>query len=243
MQLGIDRPVAQLLFRRHIRQLAEDFLIGCLQGKDLHPLPALGIPVAPDPEVRINQEQRFAGQVLKFQVPGRVIGRDVGNRRHTVPLQPLPGEVIVQIGDSPSIPSTAAEFSDIVAQRCGAAQGDIHRDPRLQRLPSHMHRHMVHTDGMRCRVEGHDLPPDAHELDKIIVLHRLPEASGFLGDAALLQLRLCHGVNVRQGIKGAVLPADGIAQQTQIKYCRLPLPRRHRAMTRLREHFLANLLI
>ena len=30
-------------------------------------------------------------------------------------------QVIVQIGDSPSIPSTAAEFSDIVAQRCGAA--------------------------------------------------------------------------------------------------------------------------
>ena len=39
--------------------------------------PSLFIPIAFHPEIRIDQQQGFHGQVLQFQIPYRMVGGDV----------------------------------------------------------------------------------------------------------------------------------------------------------------------
>ena len=243
MQLGIYRAVTELFFRRHIRQLAEDLLIGLRQRIDPHLLLAAIIPVAPDAEIRVDQQQGLSGQIFKFQIPGGVVGGNIGDGRYPVAFQPLPGEVIVQVGNAAGVRTPAAEFADIMAQRRRADQGDIHRDPRLKGLPGHMHGHMVHADGMGRRIKGHNFPPDAHQLDEIVIFHGFPEAGILLLDPAVNQFFFRGGVNIRQRIKGALLPADGVAQQLQIKGGRLLLAGGHGLVAVLREHLLTDFFI
>ena len=58
-------------------------------------LPARLVPQGPNAEIGVNQQKGLHGQILKFQVPGGVIGRHVGNVGKPPVRQVLPGEVVM----------------------------------------------------------------------------------------------------------------------------------------------------
>ena len=233
-QLGIDRLIAARLLRRHVGELGEDHVVGFRQRVDLHCFGAV-LPRAADAEIRVDEQQRFQRQVFKFQIPGGVIRRDMGDLRQALPLQPLIGIVIMQIRDALGVVAAAAEFADVVAEGSRADHRNIHRQSGLRRLPRDMERQMVHADRVRGGVEGHDLPPDPHEGDEMRLADRVQPAAVLLADQAAAQFLLRHGGNVSQRVVGEAIRffLDEPRQHRDKEIQRLPLAFRRCAALRV----------
>ena len=185
-----------------------------------------------DAEVGVDEQQGFNGQILKFQVPGGVIGRDMADVLHVVLAEPLPGIVIVQIGHPGGVTAPAAEFSDVVAQGCGADEGQVYREARLLCKQGRMHRHIVHTDGMGGRVKGLQLPSQAQQRHQMSLAHRQPEACVFGRRVAVFLLLRFQGQKICQRVKFLhVLRKQGFQHQ-QVQ----PLPLRQLRRFTFREN-------
>ena len=172
-----------------------------MEGADLHFLPAVIRAFAADAEVGVDEQQGFDGQILKFQIPGGVVGRDMADVLHVVLAEPLPGIVIVQIGHPGGITAPAAEFADVVAQGCGADEGQVYREARLLCKQGRMHRHIVYTDGVGGGVKGLQLPSQTQQRHKMSLAHRQPEACVFGRHVAVFLLLCFRGQKVCQRVK------------------------------------------
>ena len=194
-QLVVDVAVAERLFLRHVGQLAEDHLVGLGERMDAHDLFFARLPRAAHAEIRVDEQQRLDGQVFKFQIPGRVVGGDVADLLHPVPAEPLPGIIIVQIGDAPEVLAAAAELADVVPQRRRTHERQIDREARPLRQNRRMQGDIVHADGVRGGVEGRRLHPQAHNGHQMVLPHGL-------GKQAVLPLHAAAGDGIlRQGQK------------------------------------------
>lgn len=175
-QLVIDVLVAERLFRRHIGQLAEDHFIRIPERIDAHALFFAGRSRAADAEIRVDEKQRLDGQVFKFQVPRGVVGGDIADLLHVMAAEPLPGVIIVQIGNAAQILAPAAEFSDVMPQRRRADQRQVDRESGLFRENGRVQSDIVDADGMRCGVEGRRFHAEAHDGHKMAFPHGLLKA-------------------------------------------------------------------
>ena len=179
-EFGVDCGIPAVLFRGHVGQLGQNDGIGVCQGIDLGVLLPGFIPQSPDPEIGVDQQKGLNGQVLKLQVPGGVVGGYVGDVGQILLRKVLPGEVIVQVGSPWSILAPAAEFSNVVAERGGAHQGNVYLQPSLSGQLRGVHRHIVHPDGMTGRIKGHAVPANAQEGGKAVPEDRLAKDGVFL---------------------------------------------------------------
>ena len=98
-ELTVHRLIPPLLLGRHVGQLGEDHIPALRKGVDAHDLFAVD-PRPPDAEVGIDEQEGFHGQILKFQIPGGVVGGHVADFGEACLFQPRPGEVIVEVGDA-----------------------------------------------------------------------------------------------------------------------------------------------
>ena len=204
-QLAVYRPVAPLFGLGHIGQLGENHVVGIGQRVDAYHFLAV-FPRAADPKIGVNENQRFQGQILKFQVPGGMVGGCVGNGGAVVLCQPLVGEVIVEIGNPPGIGTPAAEFASVMAQRRSADQCHIHRKPCGGGLPGRGQCHMVDADGMGCRVKGHHFSSNAHQQGEAGGADCVEKPSIFLLDPAGAQLLMGQQGDIGQRVIGAAGP-------------------------------------
>ena len=157
--------------------------------------------------------------------------------RHVVLAEPLPGVVIVQIRDAPGVGPTAAEFTNVMAERGCAHQRQIDRKARLGRQKRRMHGDVVHADGMTGGVERLHLPADAHERRIVAFGHGAGEQAVFLRHAAV-----GHGVGwqrneVGQRVKFVAVLLQHAFQHRQIR--RLSGRKRWTGRIFQREHPLA----
>lgn len=105
-------------------------------------------------EVRIDEQQGLHGQILKFEVPGGVVRGDMRDVLHAVAGQPLPGIIIVQIGNALCVRATAAELADIVAQGGRADERDVDGKPGFLRALGGQRGDVVHADVCEAASNG-----------------------------------------------------------------------------------------
>ena len=117
LQLRVHLRVAAPLGVVHIVQLAEDDVVGFLQGPEADLLRAVLQPDALDAEVGVDQDQALHAQVLELQIPYRVGGGDGADGIEAEALGELIGIVIMQVWDAAGFLGTAAVFSDVVQDR------------------------------------------------------------------------------------------------------------------------------
>ena len=244
LQLVVDGLVAQLLFRRHVVELGEDHVVALGQVVDPHDLPPV-LPGAAHAEVRVDQNQRFQAQIFKFEIPGGVVGRDVGDLGQALLGEPLVREIIVQIRDPGGVFAAAAEFSEVVGQRGGADQRDVHGQAGLLRLPGDVQGQIVHADGVGGRVEGHGLPAQPHQRHEARRLHGPAEQRILLRDQAAGLLGLAQRRDVAQRIGGAAarLRLQKPVQHGQEELHRLRLRPAQGAPGRVREDAVGQLVV
>ena len=225
-QLGINNLIAAALLVGDVVQLGQNHVVGIVQRVNAHDLASI-FPDAAHPKVGVNQQEGFQGEVFKLQIPGGMVGGAVGNVGAVVVGEPLPGIVVVQIGDAGGVPAAAAKFSNVMAERGGRHQGHVHRQPCGGGLTGGVQRDVVNADGMRGRVKGLELPPNAHQGDKMALCDRPAETRVFRSHPAGLQFLFRQGGNIGQRIVGTALLLAGEQgfQQGQIKTHRLGLRR------------------
>lgn len=212
-ELPVDRFVPALLGGGHIGQLGKDQVPGLVQGVDGHVLPAVFVPLTPDPEVGVDQQQGLHGQILALQVPGGVVGGDVTDALQAVLPEPLPGVVIVEVGDALGLRPPAAELAQVVAEGRCPHQGEVHRQPSLAGQDGGVQGHVVHPDGVGSRVKGHKFPAQGEQGQNMLFLGRLEEALVVCRRGAVVQALRRKGEQVHQGVEGVRPVLEGQIQQ------------------------------
>ena len=215
-ELMIDVFIPERLLRRHIGKLAEDHLIRLGERMDVHDLLFARLPRATHAEIGIDEQQRLDRQVFKLQIPRGMVCGDVADLLHIVPAEPLPGIIIVQIGDPAQIRAAAAEFADIVAERRRADERQVDREAGLFRKDRRMQRDIMHADGMRGRVKRRCLHPEAHHGQNVILAHGLPEQAVLRLHAAPGQSLLRQRKQIEIGIKAVCTAGKRRFQHIQI---------------------------
>ena len=231
-ELGIDRLIPPLLFRRHVGQLREDHLIRGRQRVDADAFAAVFADAA-HAEVRVDQQQRFNRQILEFEIPRRVIRRDVAKLLHAVFAEPLPGIIIMKVGDARGVLAPAAEFSDVVAEGGGADQRQIDRDSGAACQNGRVQRQIVDADGVRGGVEAPQLARDAQQRQNVALMHGAQEGGIFLFHAALPKRLRRKLQKIGQRVRIACVPRKERLQHGQI--LRLLRRQRLRRMRLVRE--------
>ena len=213
LQFIVNRSVPALLLRRHVIELGEDHVVALGEIVDAHDLPSV-LPSPPHTKIRIDQDQGFQAQVFEFQIPGGVVGGDVGDPGQALLREPPVRIVIMQVGDPLGVLAPTAEFADVMGQRGGADQGDVHGHARHPGLSGHVQCQGMDPDGMGGGVEGHGLPAQPHERHEAGRCDRPAEPPVFVADQAARELLLGQGGDVAQGIVGA---AAGLCLQKVVQ--------------------------
>ena len=213
LQLIVDRSISALLLRRHVIELGEDHVVALGEIVDAHDLPPV-LPRPPHTKIRIDQDQGFQAQVFEFQIPGGVVGGDVGDPGQALLREPPVRIVIMQVGDPLGVLAPTAEFADVMGQRGGADQGDVHGHACHLSLADHVQRQGMDSDGMGGGIEGHGLPAQSHERHEAGGCDRPAEPLILVADKAIRQLRLGQRGDVAQGIVGA---AAGLRLQKEVQ--------------------------
>ena len=130
---------------------------------------------------------------------------------HAVAGQPLPGIIIVQIGDALCIRAAAAELADIVAQGGRADERDVDRKPGFLRALGGQRGDVVHADGVRSGVKRQKLPADAQHGHKMRGVQCGVEGGQLIGDTASV-LRAVRG-QIGQHIERRILAGEHAVQQ------------------------------
>jgi hypothetical protein len=132
--------------------------------------------------------------------------------------EPLPGVIIVEIGDPPGVLPPAAKLADVVAESRRTNQREIHIQACLPGQDPDVERYVVDSDGVRCRIEGHQLPAQGQEGGDMVALY-LPKKSIILTlDPAVCDLFLLQGEQVQKGIKGFSSVVKYQLQQGKIQH-------------------------
>ena len=153
-------------------------------------------------EIRIDQQQRFYGQVLQFQIPGRMIGRNVTDDRHSKTIHTKVCIVIVEVRNPLLLVFSASVFPDIMARRRAGDQGQVYRHACSIKLSCRMHGHIVHPRHMSQGVKRRDIDPDTHEFVKIQGFGHLPQLQIFLCKAFCFHLCSSQELHILRRIVG-----------------------------------------
>ena len=132
-----------------------------------------------------------------------MVGGDVGDLGQAHAVEPFVCVIIMKIRYPGGVAAAAAELADIVAQGSRADHGEVHRQPRLLGLTAHVQGHIVDADGVGGRVEGHDLPAEAHQLLESGLGDRFLTGGVLVRDQAVFKLLRREGGDVRQRVQRA----------------------------------------
>ena len=210
LQLVVHPLIPLFLCLIHIIQLVQDHIEGIRQRIEADPLSAVPVPAALYPEISINQNQGFRGQILQFQIPGRMIGRNVADSRHSEPVVASVRVVVVKIRDAPLLAFSTAVFPDIVPRRRSGYDSQIHRSSGFRKLAGHMHRNIVHASDVPQSIERRDVCADTHELIKIAVLHQMMKLDVLTRIASFFNFVVCQKHHAAGRIKGKIFLFIGV---------------------------------
>ena len=203
-ELGVDAAIFFLLFAGHIRQLREDHRIRVRQRVDAHHL-APALARAAHAEVRPDEQQRLDGQVLKFEIPRRMVRGHVADLLHAVLAEPAPGVVVVQIRRARGARAAAAEFAHVVPECRAADERQIDRQPRAAREDGGVQRQIVHADDVRRRVDHARLARQAQQRRDVKAAHAGGKAVILRRHAAVRRRVLGHRQKIGQRVGRAVI--------------------------------------
>ena len=65
---------------------------------EMNDFPALGVAAALDPEIGVDEQQRFDGKIFQLQIPDGMVSRDVSDAGQADAAAAGVGIVIVQVG-------------------------------------------------------------------------------------------------------------------------------------------------
>ena len=204
VQAGVHKLIPPQFFRVHIVQLGEDDLERIVQPVNAGHLPPVRSPLLLGAEVRIDEQQAFHGQVFRLQVPGGVVGRNVGDHRQAHAGEPLVGVKIVQVGHP--LAGLAAVFAQVVPGGRAAHQCQVHRHPSGGQPPGGGHGHIVHARNVAQGAEGGRLVAQAQQLIDVLLPPVLQKRPVFLRLGAAGKLLLAQKGKVIGRVKGQGLP-------------------------------------
>ena len=187
-QLLVDSAIALLLGRVHVVELVQDDLERFRKGIEADALRLVLAAHTLDTEIRIDQQQGFHRKVLQFEIPGRVICRDVGDKRHVISLQALVGVIIMKIRHPTGLAFLTTKLTNIVTDGGTAHKRQVNLNSHGRELSCHGHGDMMYARDMPQGVKGGNFGTEAHEFHKIVFPAEFTEDAVFLTDAAVLQL-------------------------------------------------------
>ena len=153
VESGVDETVPAQLGVVHIVQLIQDDLEGLVQGGN-HGGPVVSAALL-HAEIRVDERQGLRRQVLRLQIPGGMVGRDMADVLHVMACEPFIRIVIVKIGDA--LVGLAAEFPQVVAGRRAGGQRHVDGHSRPIKPPCDGQRHVVDAGDVLQRAESGDL--------------------------------------------------------------------------------------
>ena len=148
---------------------------------------ALGVMGLLHPEVRIDQQQRLRRQILRLQIPHRVVGGHMTDVRQPVAAEPQIRVIVVQIRHP--LPRMAAELADVVSGGAAGYQRQIHRRAAAPQRPAAGQCDVMHPGDVLQRAVGRHLQPQPHHLIDVRPLP-LPQHLSIAGAAGAIR-RLC----------------------------------------------------
>ena len=153
-----------------------------------------------------------------------MVGGDVGDLGQAHAVEPFVCVIVMKIRYPGGVAAAAAELADIVAQGSRADHGEVHRQPRLLGLTAHVQGHIVDADGVGGRVEGHDLPAEAHQLLESGLGDRFLTGGVLVRDQAVFKLLRREGGDVRQRVQraAALLRVQEPPEHREIEFHGLP---------------------
>ena len=199
-QLGVDKAVAAALLFIHIVQLAQNDLKRLVERVYLGELPPGPVPALLDPEIGIDQHERFGRKILKLEIPRRVVGRDMPDARQPVRGAPAVGVVIVKIGNS--FVRLASELADVVSRRRPRNKSRVNRRAARAESARDGHGDIMHPRDMLKGVKRGHLPSQAHQLIDEFRAEGTEKAGVLLPAVALPVLLLGKKGKVQQRVEG-----------------------------------------
>ena len=204
LQPGVDPAIALLFCLVHPVQLIQDHRKGIRKGGDMRNLLSPGAQGLLHPEIRVNQQQRLHGQIVRLQIPHGVVRRHMADLREPPAAEPQIGIIVMEIRHP--LPRSAAELADVVPGGAAGYQSQVHGHPGLLQLPAHGYGNVMYPRDMLQSPEGCHLQPQAHHF---IDIFPLPQPQHLLverGTGALLQLLSADELEIVHGVKGQYLP-------------------------------------
>ena len=204
-QLGINPFITLFFCSIYIVQFVKDHLerlIQRIKTNTLRPIFAHALYT----KISIDQQQRFRGKVLEFQIPCGMVAGDMSRHRHLFPEQKFIGIIIMEIRDSLFLFRRASELSQIVTCRRRRNEGQIHRYIRLCQLFSNKQCHVMHASDMPHSIERCDFPADPHEFIDIMIVPEFSQPVILPGSHASVRRFFWQKIQIIYRRKLSVLP-------------------------------------
>ena len=187
-----------------IIQLVQDDIKSFFQAVEMNDLFSI-LAGAFGPEISIDKQKRFDRQILKFQIPGRMIRCDMRDNRQFVPVQTVIGIVIVQIRDAVFLMFPAAVFANVMGGSRSGYQPQIDWNSGIVELPGGIHGDIVNSADMPECIERCDVRSDPHEFIDIKTSDQLLQFDVTGDKSAVFDLCVRKEKHVFCGIKGTDL--------------------------------------
>lgn len=206
-QAGVDPRIAQALGLVHTVELRENHVKRFGERGDVGDLLTVRAARLLHAEVRVDQQQRLHGQVIRLQIPHGMVRRDVTDVRDAPAAEPEVGVVIVQIRHA--LAGAAAELADVVPRRRAGDERKVHRHAGLLQRASRRHRDVVDARDVLERAVGRRFQPEAHHLIDVLAPPQARHLAVARGAGAALQLALRQERDVPRRIVRHKIPLGG----------------------------------
>jgi len=191
-KLCIYLLISLLLRFINIVQFVQDDVKCLCQCVEMNHLRSLFVPAALDSKIRVYQNQRLYRKILEFQIPCRVVGRDVPYCRHLKSVITEISIIVMKIRYPLFFCLLAAVLADIMAGRSTGYQSQIYGNPCRLKLSCHKHRDIMHSAYVAKCVERGDIHPYTHKFIYVSVFYQPVQLDVLLGIAFRFYLSIAE---------------------------------------------------
>ena len=168
----------------------------------MNDFPALGVAAALDPEIGVDEQQRFDGKIFQLQIPDGMVGRNMSDAGQADAAAAGVGIVIVQVGHALFFVFLAAVFPQVMAQSRAGNEGQVDGLAEEGQLTRRMQGDVMDAGNMAQRVEGGNFRADAHEFIDILIFQHLDHVQVFPRIALLHNFFIVEKIEIDGRVKG-----------------------------------------